>query len=76
MTIKEKIQKYTDIFCWALGIAINVIYGVLFLFLEIFALVGMFESYYEENYYLLLVYIVVSLFAISFRIWNEKKLYY
>lgn len=74
MTIKEKIQKYTDIFCWALGIAINVIYGVLFLFLEIFALVGMFKSYYEENYYLLLVYIVVSLFAISFRIWNEKKL--
>lgn len=76
MTIKEKIQKYTDIFCWALGIAINVIYGVLFLFLEIFALVGMFKSYYEENYYLLLVYIVVSLFAISFRIWNEKKLYH
>lgn len=76
MTTKEKIQKYTDNFCWALGIAINVVYGVLFLFLEIFALVGMFKSYYEEDYYLLLVYIVVSLFAISFRIWNEKKLYH
>lgn len=76
MISKEKIQKYTDNFCWALGITINVIYGVLFLFLEIFALVGMFESYYEEDYHLLLVYIVVSLFAISFRIWNEKKLYY
>ena len=75
MTTKEKIQKYTDNFCWALGIIINVIYGSLFLFVEIFALVGMFESYYEEDYLLLLVYIVVSLFAISFRIWNEKKLY-
>ena len=76
MINKEKIEKYVNNFCWALGILINIVYGVLFLFLEIFALVGMFESYYEENYYLLLVYIVVSLFAISFRIWNEKKLYY
>lgn len=76
MTTKEKIQKYTDNFCWALGIVINVVYGVLFLFLEIFALVGMFNAYYEQDYPLLLVYIVVSLFAISFRIWNEKKLYY
>lgn len=76
MTIKEKIQKYTDIFCWALGIIINVVYGILFLVLEIFALTGMFASYYEGDYHLLLVYIVVSLFAISFRIWNEKKLYY
>lgn len=41
-----------------------------------FALLGMFNAYFEENYYLLLVYIVTALFAISFRIWNEKKLYY
>lgn len=75
MINKEKIEKYVNNFCWALGILINVVYGVLFLLLEIFALVGMFESYYEEDYHLLLVYIVVSLFAISFRIWNEKKLY-
>lgn len=74
MTIKEKIQKYTDIFCWALGIMINVVYGILFLVLEMFALLGMFNAYFEENYYLLLVYIVTALFAISFRIWNEKKL--
>lgn len=73
---KDKIQKYVDNFCWMLGIVINIVYGVLFLVLEIFALIGMFTSYYDKNYYLLLVYIVVSLFAISFRIWNEKKLYY
>ena len=73
---KEKIQKYVDNFCWVLGNLINIVYGVLFFILEVFALIGMFSSYYDENYYLLLVYIVVSLFAISFRIWNEKKLYY
>lgn len=76
MTTKEKIQKYTDNFCWALGILINIVYGVLFFALEMFALLGMFNAYFEENYDLLLVYIVTALFAISFRIWNEKKLYY
>ena len=76
MTIKEKIQKYTDNFCWAIGILINIVYGVLFFVLEMFALLGMFNAYFEENYYLLLVYIVTALFAISFRIWNEKKLYH
>lgn len=76
MINKEKIEKYVNNFCWVIGILINIVYGVLFFVLEMFALLGMFNAYFEENYYLLLVYIVTALFAISFRIWNEKKLYY
>ena len=76
MINKEKIEKYANNFCWALGILINIVYDVLFFVLEMSALLGMFNAYFEENYYLLLVYIVTALFAISFRMWNEKKLQY